>query len=223
MKQPAPKDKPKSGWALKLGVIAVVYVTALFSFVALADEVREQEPLFFDQSTMQAVHTLWNPLLSQIVVATTDLGYVWWVGGVTLAVLVVLAKQRRFRECVFLSIAVGGSALTNLVLKALFQRDRPDLWERLVTENSYSFPSGHAMASASLAATLIVLAWPTRFRWVAVALGALYVTYIGFTRVYLGVHFPSDVVAGWAAAVVWVLTVAFVLYRERWYWGKKTA
>ena len=94
--------------------------------------------------------------------------------------------------------------LLNVCAKLFFSRQRPQLWETIVTEKSFSFPSGHSIGSMSFAAALTLLAWPTRWRW-PVAIGALsFAITIGLTRLYLGVHYPSDVAAGWCAALVWV-------------------
>ena len=133
------------------------------------------------------------------IIAVAWAGLLWWRG--------------RRRDAALLAAAVIGSTLLNAVLKAVFQRDRPDFWEHLVVEDSYSFPSGHAMASMSLAAALVVIAWSSRWRWPAIALATVYVLVVGVSRLYLGVHFPSDVLAGWCVAVAWVVVVAVVLDR----------
>ena len=104
--------------------------------------------------------------------------------------------------------AVSGSALLNWLLKGLFQRPRPHFAHPLVVESSYSFPSGHAMESFvayGMLAYLAVLALRTWEARVAVVCGAaLLVVLIGFSRMYLGVHYFSDVIAGYAAGGVWL-------------------
>lgn len=197
-----------------------LYALPLIVFVKLADEVRERETLPFDVAVLESVHRLSAPGLDTVVTSVTDFGYVWWVGGITLVVCAALIYWRRYRDAAIVLVGVAGSAVLNLILKALFQRDRPELWARLVTENSHSFPSGHAMASMSLAAVIIVVLWPTRWRWLAVSGGALYVLVIGFTRLYLGVHYPTDIVAGWVMAAAWVVIVAAVV--RRWQIHKKS-
>ena len=148
-------------------------------------------------TTTMAALTELGGLVAVPVIAVTWAGFLWWRG--------------RRRDAALLAAAVIGSTLLNMLLKAVFQRDRPDFWEHLVVENSYSFPSGHAMASMSLAASLAVIAWSSRWRWPAIVLGAVYVLVVGFSRVYLGVHFPSDILAGWCVAVLWVAIVVTVL------------
>src|SRR5690606_20385315 len=106
--------------------------------------------------------------------------------------------RRRFRESIFAAAALGGSALLNIATKQFFARARPALWESIAPETSYSFPSGHAMGSMTLAVVLVLLAWPTRWRWAALAAMAFFVAMVGLSRMYLGVHYPSDILAGWA-------------------------
>jgi membrane-associated phospholipid phosphatase len=102
---------------------------------------------------------------------------------------------------------VLGSLALNLAAKAYFARTRPDLWLSLAPETTYSFPSGHAMGSATLAVALALLAWHTPWRWPVAAAGALFVVLVGLSRVYLGVHYPSDILAGWMAATAWVVAM----------------
>jgi membrane-associated phospholipid phosphatase len=126
------------------------------------------------------------------------------------------AYLRQHRGAAYtLAAGVGGAAILNAVLKLSFQRVRPSLWIPIVHESSFSFPSGHAMASSALALTIMVLVWPTRWRWPAIVLGAAYIVLIGFTRVYLGVHYPSDVIGGWAVSFVWIMTMRAIISRRR--------
>ena len=100
----------------------------------------------------------------------------------------------------------------NLLLKEFFARERPDLGS-LLTESSYSFPSAHAMGSMTLAIVLSLLAWHTRWRWPILIAALAFALAVGASRVYLGVHFPSDILAGWAAAVAWAVGVYAVVFR----------
>ena len=83
-----------------------------------------------------------------------------------------------------------------------------------MTENGYSFHSGHAMASMALSASVIFLLWKTKYRLLAIIIGALYILTIGLTRMYLGEHYPSDILAGWLISLAWVVLVAFILRKQ---------
>jgi undecaprenyl-diphosphatase len=118
-------------------------------------------------------------------------------------------------------VATSGGEVLNLVLKDLFDRPRPDIQLHLALVNSPSFPSGHAMESAviyfTLAALLARLVEPRRLKLYLLGLAALFIFLVGMSRVYLGVHYPSDVLAGWTAGLAWALlcwTVASYLQRE---------
>lgn len=183
----------------------------LLLFVSLARDVVMFGALGYDRSIMVWLHGHESPGMTTTMTAATELG-----GLVAVPIIAVLGAgllwwRGRRRDAALLAATVIGATLINTVLKAVFQRERPDFWEHLVVENSYSFPSGHAMASMSLAAALVVIARPSRWRWPAVVLGAVYVLVVGLSRVYLGVHFPSDILAGWCVALLWATLVVMVL------------
>lgn len=197
----------------------VVYAFGVFSvctmlFAALADEVMENETLRYDEAVLQAVRGIASPLLDTIFVVGTDLGGV--IGVAVIGVLLggYFIYKRRWHKLVFLLYALVGAVLLNVLLKSIFLRDRPDLWEHLVVEDSYSFPSGHAMASSALALALIALGWKTKFRWMILAAACFFVVFIGFSRLYLGVHYPTDVIAGWLVSTAWVSTVVYFMRRK---------
>ena len=110
-------------------------------------------------------------------------------------------------------IALAGSALLNLAAKHYFGRARPAFWLSLAPETSYSFPSGHAMASMTLATVLVLLAWRSRWRWPVLVAAPGFALAVAASRVYLGVHYPSDILAGWTAAIAWTAGVYVVVFR----------
>jgi undecaprenyl-diphosphatase len=130
----------------------------------------------------------------------------------------VLHLLRRRRAAVVLAVGVGGAALINTLLKLAFHRVRPELWTPLVVERSFSFPSGHAMVSSALACSVTYILWHTRWRWLAVGLGLAVVVAIGLSRLYLGVHYPTDVLAGWTVGFFWVVIVRAVLLMSARWW-----
>jgi undecaprenyl-diphosphatase len=123
-------------------------------------------------------------------------------------VAAILARRRQWLYLWTWAAAVGGSALLNRLIKDLFARPRPFFEHPLLLETSYSFPSGHAMESFAVYGMLAYFAVLTLRSWrarTAVVIGvALLVILIGFSRMYLGVHYFSDVVAGYAAGGVWL-------------------
>ena len=197
-----------------LGFVFVGLLLPLWVFGELADEIHEQEAIAFDEPILMFAHTMARQGFDDFFVFMSKVGYEWGVVPFDVAFVVVLAVIRKYREAVFAAVALGGSALLNIGAKLFFARDRPSLWESIAPETTYSFPSGHAMGSMTLACVLVMLAWHTRWRWLVLALMAPFVVLVGLSRVYLGVHYPSDILAGWAAASAWVVGVYLVMYHR---------
>lgn len=190
-------------------------VLPLWGFAELGDEVREADAFAFDEPILRAANAMAGDGFDRIFLVFSALGYAWGVVPFDIALVFALAWKRRLRAGLFAAIALGGSALLNIATKQLYARDRPSLWESIAPESNYSFPSGHAMGSMTLALVLAVLVWRTRWRWPVVAVMAVFVVMVGLSRVYLGVHYPSDILAGWAAASAWVGGVYLAGFRAR--------
>ena len=140
-------------------------------------------------------------------------GHEWGVVPVDIALVALLLLRRRWRAGLFAAVALGGSGLLNMAAKQLFARARPELWTSIAPEHTFSFPSGHAMGSMTLAWVLVLLAWRTPLRRpLAVGL-AVFVAGVGWSRVHLGVHYPSDVLAGWALATAWAVACRLAFRR----------
>lgn len=196
-------------WYLLLSFMAVTVLVA--GFVHLTDEVIEGGTLHLDQAVLLGIHQVHSPWLDALVASTTDIGGLIGVVVLTLLAVGLLCLARKYRAVVQLLIGVGGAGLMNVLLKNMFERARPDLWQWLVHESSYSFPSGHAMASSALAMSVVLILWHTRWRWGAVAAAALYTVYVGLTRLYLGVHYPSDIIGAWIISAAWVVLASMVI------------
>lgn len=186
----------------------------LWVFAELAEEVYEGEGFGFDEWLLERAHALGNGSLDQFAVLVSRLGYEWFLIPFDIALVIVLAVLRRSREALFAAVALGGSGLLNVVAKHSFDRVRPDLWVSITPESTYSFPSGHAMGSATLAAVVILLAWRTRWRWPVLVTALGFAVVVGLSRIYLGVHFPSDVLAGWTAGSIWAVASFFMVFRH---------
>lgn len=199
---------------LRLVLLFVGLLLPLWGFATLAEEVNEGEPFFFDRPLLMFANGLAGAGLDRAFLLITHLGYERGVIPADLVLVAVLAARRRVREAVFATLALGGAALLNVAAKHLFARQRPSLWESISPESSYSFPSGHAMGSMTLAWVCVLLAWRTPWRLpVTVGMVAFSLS-VGFSRVYLGVHYPSDILAGWTAASVWAVACFFLVYRH---------
>ncbi len=186
----------------------------LLLFGLVAEDVLEHEAFRVDRWLLLLLHAHSGPGLDRAMLTLSFIGSVWLMAPLDLLIAALLAWQRRWRSAIFWTLAVGGAALLNGAAKHLIARVRPDLWISIAPEASFSFPSGHAMQSAAFAGALRVLAWPTRCRTAALLGGALFVVSIGASRVYLGVHFPTDILGGWTASLAWVVGLQLVLWRR---------
>ncbi|MBG8556033.1 phosphatase PAP2 family protein [Hymenobacter guriensis] len=182
-------------------------------FLKVGQEVWEDKGFLLDRLILQGLHHFESPGGDALAVWLAQAGGTRWTPLLEAAVLAGLLLARQWRAALFFLVAVGGAGLLNLFAKLLLARARPDFWVSIAPETSYSFPSGHAMAATALALTLGILLWPTRGRWVAVVLGAAWALLMGWSRMYLGVHFPSDVLAGWVGSVGWVWGVHLLFSR----------
>lgn len=197
---------------LTLLLVFLGVLLPLAGFGALARELHRDGGFAFDLPLLQAAHALEGARLDRFFVVVAALGYQWGVVPFDMLLVATLAVRRRLREGLFAGLAVVGSALLNLAAKPLFARDRPSLWESIAPESNYSFPSGHAMGSMTLACVVVLLAWRTRWRWPVLIAAGVFVVLVGLSRIYLGVHYPSDILAGWAAAIAWTYGVFFLVF-----------
>lgn len=196
---------------LAAGLAASAFV--LWAFAEVTDGVVEGEFRRFDRVVLlwigANVPDSWGGAMRLI----TALGYYWVVVPLLAAVALVLYFKNWRLSAILLCVSTGGSAVLTTVLKALFQRVRPDLVDSGYTASFYSFPSGHATVAVGFYGVLtVILAYRARglARWAIAAGGAALVLLIGFSRLYLGVHYPTDVLAGFLTALVWVISVGTV-------------
>ncbi|MGA7934429.1 MAG: phosphatase PAP2 family protein [Kovacikia sp.] len=186
-------------------------VLPLFIFEQLAIGIWQNQDFPWDAALLVAIHQRATPGLDTFVTRFTELGV--YGGVVPLAAVISMGFLyfRRWRSLTFLLITILGSAALNLMVKGWVHRVRPSLWNSVAPQLDYGFPSGHAMSSMSFVAVLVMLTWATRWRWLVLFSGSLFVGAIGWSRLYLGVHFPSDVLAGWMISLAWVIGVSLVI------------
>lgn len=211
-------SEPRRAVAPRLRLAALLFLAVLaplILFGALADEVWEEGGFGWDATALRVARRIASGPLDDLMLGLSDLGGLYGTVAAVAIVLAVLIRRGRRADAVFFAAAISGAMLLNLVAKLAFHRARPRLWEPLEPAAGYSFPSGHAMSSMAIAAAIVVLTWATRGRWPVIAAAVALVTGIGLSRVYLGVHFPSDVLAGWSAALAWVAGLALLTSGRR--------
>lgn len=210
-------------------LIALVLVAgAIYGFMSLADEVGENETGSFDRTILLAFRSatdVADPIgpwwLEQTAVDFTSLGGYPVLTLITLLVIGYLLVIRQPGPAALVAVSIAGGAMLSSLLKGVFERTRPDVVPHLVDVHTASFPSGHAMLSAVCYLTLGALLMrvsPARGARIYVFSASLLMAFlIGLSRIYLGVHWPTDVLAGWLVGSAWALltwTIAFVLQRR---------
>ena len=198
--------------SLLLG-LAVAVGTLIF-FGWLSDEVLDGETRQFDDVTRAAVHQLASPAMTVVMRAVSFLGSTEFLFIATTIVIVGFALRKWGREAKLFALTMIGGALLNISLKLAFKRPRPIPFFDLTAPETYSFPSGHALTSCcffgALAAFLTARMKNKHARIAVWIVCAAMFLLIGFSRIYLGVHYTTDVIAGFAAALIWILVVRFV-------------
>ncbi|MBD2447563.1 phosphatase PAP2 family protein [Nostoc sp. FACHB-152] len=186
----------------------------LFVLAELFEEVLEREAFEFDTHFLLWLHQFANPSLDNVMLAITNLGNPNVVVIVVVVSLSLLQWQRLFQEARVLAIACLGAFILNTGLKLLFTKPRPQLWPQLITEKSFSFPSGHALGSLVLygmLAYLLATHYP-RFSQLIYSVAVIAIAAIGFSRLYLGVHWPTDIIAGYGVGFLW-LTICITMLK----------
>jgi undecaprenyl-diphosphatase len=204
-------EKLNTGLLLLGALLAAV--AALFLFGWLAEEMLEGDTQNLDMSVRNAVHQHAAPALTRVMQAFSFLGSVGTVSVLCVVILGAFLYFHRRRLAALLVITMLGMAILDETLKLAFRRPRPVAFFG-PTPNSYSFPSGHAFGSVCfygvLAAILAARVRGTAAKWSVWTVAVLLMGMIGFSRIYLGVHYPSDVIAGYCAGAVWVAAVGFL-------------
>jgi membrane-associated phospholipid phosphatase len=207
-------EKPKNvtSGLLLFGALLIA-VAALFVFGWLAEEVLEGDTQKFDTFVRTAVHQHATPGLTRLMLGFSFLGSVAVISVLWLVAICVFLYFRRTRMAALLGITMAGAGVLDVALKLAFHRPRPVPFFG-ATPSSYSFPSGHAFGSVCFYGILAaILATPARGRvakW-CIWTGAVFlIGMIGISRIYLGVHYPSDVIAGYCAGAIWVGAAGFL-------------
>lgn len=198
-------------WRSLLFLLIGVYLP-LQAFEILTVKIwQNQAGLPWDVPILLAIHSTVNPQLDILAVTLARIGLPWTAIPILGAIALILLLQKRWRSLAYLLTASVGSVIINRTAKELMHRVRPQLWESIAPESSFAFPSAHAMTSVTLVAILLSLTWDSSWRWLLLIFGSLYVIAIAWCRLYLGVHFPSDILAGWMVALGWTIGVSLII------------
>jgi membrane-associated phospholipid phosphatase len=198
--------------SLLIGLAAAIGALVFFGW--LTDQVFEGDSQQFDEATREAVHQFASPALTVIMRGLSFVGSTIALTIGTIIAVILFARHKWGREAKLFTLTMIGAALLNITLKLTFKRARPTPFFDLLPPETYSFPSGHSLASCcffgALAAIITARVKSKRARTIVWIVATAMFLSIGLSRIYLGVHHTTDVIAGFAAAFVWIMVVRFV-------------
>ena len=181
----------------------------LYMFIRLSTDLIEKKTFLFDQRVIDIVQSFSSPVMDGLMLFITDMGSKFMLGLLLVISMIWLFVKRKDvwgMRLYFITVAGGG--LLNLLLKKFFDRERPNI-NIMIEANGFSFPSGHSMGSMTYYGFLIYLILRSKRKPLSkLGLGillCLVILLIGISRIYLGVHYPSDVLAGFIAGSVWLM------------------
>ena len=225
---PPPIEPPKTPDERGVAVLAAGFCVALVAmliFAFLADRIYDQEAFALDAIANPFLHAISSPILDAVMNDITSLGSVPVVGALFALAVGILLYRGHPSRALFLVAAIGGSVALNGVLKLVVHRPRPALpWAHVLPD--YSFPSGHSMNSLVFYLAVALILWVTygrRAGWLAVAVALVIVAAVGFSRIYLGDHYLSDVIGGFAAGLTWLFVVALAFETIPRTWARRRA
>lgn len=195
-----------------------VLIGGVWLFAELGSEVYEQAGFFFDEPVLAWFYKRQTPWLSDIMYTLSVVGSEWVMIPVA-TLITLLLWWRTGYEWRFFMLSMGGASLIMLLTKFSLARARPELFPNaeLWQTSTPSFPSGHATGSMALFLTLYLFTRQrgSQWRYTVLVVGGLFTLLVGVSRLYLQVHYPSDILAGWALAAAWVLGVNLFYIRDR--------
>jgi membrane-associated phospholipid phosphatase len=219
------KKKTYTKGFLSLHLVAgiLVFATMTLTLGEISEDVIKHEPLTVADAQLSTwLHAHGSTSLTTSMFVATGFGSTVWVTCSAVGLGLYLLWRRRFYWLAALALSVPGAALLNWLLKYAFHRARPHFDDPILTLTSYGFPSGHAMMATVLygvlAAYLFAQTQDWRWRVLIIFSASFLITLVGFSRIYLGAHYLSDVLGAMAEGLAWLslcLTVVYSIWRKR--------
>lgn len=200
---------PKRLVLLFLGIVIPLIIAG-----NIAEEILNQERFVFEQPLMMWVHEHVGQAFMPVAIALHYVGKTY----TAVAIAVCFALYHYFRNhrswAVFILLGTALPTAVMFVAKQFFNRARPEFWPRIIEETNASFPSGHSTFAAALATVFVLVYWYSPHRRLLIIAAVLFTLLMGFSRIVLGVHYPTDVLVGWITGMSSVLGLYVVMYRR---------
>lgn len=202
--------KQSPNHSLTLLFIGIYLPLQIFVILLLAVQ-NHEGALSWELPILYTIHDQTGEKLNLLAETLTRLGSFKITTPVIVGMALSFLLSKRWNFLIYTIMTFLGAIAISYTGKIIVHRARPHLWELVYQIGSdYSFPSGHAMSSMSFAIVLIILTWNSSWRWLTVILSSLFIISIAWTRLYLGVHYPSDIIGGWMIAIAWSMVVLLI-------------
>jgi undecaprenyl-diphosphatase len=194
------------GWNLTISLVFLIL--ALFSFGEIAEDLIDKETLFYlDLKVQKLVESITSPAITRFMVDITNIGGVYLIAIIAAAMVLNLFYRRYWWDLFAFFIAVGFGEMLLIILKLFFHRPRPS--PQIISAHGYAFPSSHAFTAMIVCGFLIYMTWKLikvkALRYIVFFFSGILIILVGISRVYLNVHWLSDVLGGYTAGVAWLL------------------
>lgn len=193
---------------------------SLWIFAELAEDILESHTIAFDNAVISCIHSFKSPLLLNFMFIITETGSLVWITTFSLLTIFWLWFNKKDKlSILFFMITIAGGGLLTYILKFFFHRARPSI-DNLIDASGFSFPSGHAMGSMifyGFIGYLVIRSERNKMTKVITSIFLLlFILLIGISRIYLNVHYPSDVIAGFSAGLFWLILTISALRVLKW-------
>jgi len=200
-------NNPEAPYYILVLLMLLIVVLGINGFLDLAEALSENELHAFDEKIQQGIISYRDPALTPTITVITDLGDRYAYFAVIGIMVLLFLQKRKWRLSLQILFVSGLSAFATIVLKNTYERQRPSNIEHLVEIGGLSFPSGHSLSAMAFYGFCIYLIWRylrrKSLKIILTVLCTLLIIAIGLSRIYLGVHYPSDVAAGFVGGLIW--------------------
>ena len=216
----------KNGLYLTIGTtVSAVFFFIFFNFIE--DIFDESSLLIFDKNVINIIESIRTPFLNKVMAFITYMGNSYAIAISFLIMVILLIILKKFRYLYSLLISLSSSAVFVLLIKNIIGRQRPPIENALIVLKDFSFPSGHSYMAVAFYGLIIYFIFDilknNNTKYFILAVGIIFILSLGFSRLYLGVHWPSDVFAGFAAAIALITAIITILeIKERFQPVKKS-
>lgn len=195
--------------------IILINIFAIYLFSKMAEDVINLELITkIDIWIYEHIPNIYTPFLNNIMILTSSVNNTYQLITLVIIILIILNYYKLYIQMIFLSISIIGNSIIFLLIKEIIQRERPI--SQLIEISGYSFPSGHATLSTTLAFSLyLILKDKVIYNKLLLIICIIFPLLISFSRVYLCVHYLSDIIAGIALGLIWVSTIYLILLYKK--------